>query len=95
MMEWHIPTTTEKLPPSPSTSNLFKPGKSTLIARETYDKMDHTMIIDNKIHDSIDICLVNVLAWALYSGLEIENYIKHGLSKEITIYCGSLYAGKL
>ena len=53
------------------------------------------MIIDNKIHDSIDICLVNVLAWALYSGLEIENYIKHGLSKEITIYCGSLYAGKL
>lgn len=66
-----MPTTTEKLPPSPSTLHLFKYGKSTLIARETYNKMDHTMTIDNKIHYSIDICLVSILAWALYSGLEI------------------------
>lgn len=30
------------------------------------------MTIDNKIHYSVDIYLVNVLTWALYSGLEIE-----------------------
>lgn len=74
MMKEHTPTTiTEKLSLLPDTLHLSKPGKNTLIARKTYNKMDYTLTVDNKIHYSIDIYLMNVLAWALYSGLEMEN----------------------
>lgn len=73
MMEGHSPNTLrEKLSMLPNTLHLSNPGRSTLIARETCNKMDLKMTINSKIHCSIDIYLVHVLAWALYSGLEVE-----------------------
>lgn len=74
MIKGHTPTTiTEKLSLLPNTLHLSKSGKNILIARETYNKVDYTMTVDNKVHYSIDIYLMNVLAKALYSGLVIEN----------------------
>lgn len=73
-MKGHTLTTiTEKLSLLPNTLHLSKPEKITLIARETYNKVDYILTVDKKIHYSIDIYLMNILAWALYSGLEIEN----------------------
>lgn len=91
MIEVH--TLTEKLSMLPNTLHLSRPGTSTRIARETCDKMDHTMTVGNKIHHSTNIFLVHVLAWPDLEGKGSRESMVS--PKKITIYCGHLYAGRL